>query len=104
MLWRVTLAPSTLKDLKAIEEYHEQIDADYAQAIIKRLFDRFDSLTRLPHRGSRPRIEELKQYLQVFEKPYRILYRVDDAERLVNVVAVIHQSQDTISTWRTSPR
>ena len=104
MLWGLELAPSTLKELKAIEDYYEKIDTDYAQALIKRLFSRFDKLTLLPHRGTHPKLEELKQYLQVLEKPYRILYRVNDAERVVTVVAVLHCSQDIISGWRARPR
>ncbi len=92
MLWRVELAPSTLADLKEIEKYYEEIDPDYAQALIKRLFGRLEKLERLPHRGSRVRFEELRQYLQILEKPYRIIYRVDIED--VHILTVIHGSRD----------
>lgn len=104
MLWRVELAPSTLADLKEIEKYYEEIDPDYAQALIKRLFGRLEKLDRLPHRGSRVRFEELRQYLQILEKPYRIIYRVEDPEAVVYVVAILRQSQDLISGWRARAR
>jgi addiction module RelE/StbE family toxin len=104
MLWRVELAPSTLADLKEIEKYYEEIDPDYAQALIKRLFGRLEKLERLPHRGSRVRFEELRQYLQILEKPYRIIYRVEDPEAVVYVVAILRQSQDLISGWRARAR
>mgnify|MGYP001260881555 FL=1 len=104
MLWRVELAPSTLAELKSIEAYHQERDVDYAQNLIKKLFARFDSLSQLPHRGTRPRLEELRDYLQVLEKPYRILYRLDTENRIVFVVAVLHQTQDLLSTWRSRKR
>lgn len=92
MLWKIELAPSTLADLKGIEAYHQERDADYAQNLIRKLFGRFDSLSQLPHRGTLPPFEELRDYLQVLEKPYRILYRLD------------HQTQDVLSAWQSRER
>jgi|JI10StandDraft_1071094.scaffolds.fasta_scaffold44664_3 plasmid stabilization system protein ParE len=104
MLWRVKLAPSTLAELKDIEAYHQERDADYAQSLIRKLFARFDSLSQLPHRGTRPRLQELCDYFQALEKPYRILYRLDTENRIVYVVAVLHQTQDILSAWRSQKR
>lgn len=42
--------------------------------------------------------------LQVLEKPYRILYRIDEENRIVFVVAVLHQTQDLLSAWRSQKR
>lgn len=105
MLWRVELAPSTLSELKAIEAHYQERDAaDYAQSLIQKLFARFESLAQLPHRGTRPRLEELSHYLQLLEKPYRILYRIDEENRVVFIVAVLHQTQDLLSAWRSQKR
>lgn len=105
MLWRVELAPSTLSELKAIEAYYQERDsAEYAQSLIEKLFARFDSLAQLPHRGTRPRLQELRHYLQVLEKPYRILYRIDEENRVVFIVAILHQTQDLLSAWRSQKR
>jgi len=104
MLWKIDLTPSALKDLKRIEEYYEQIDVDYARALIKKLFARFETLSQLPHRGSKPKLNQLRGYLQVLEKPYRILYRIEKSAQIVYVVAVIHHSQDFLQVWRSSPR
>ncbi|MBS2037980.1 type II toxin-antitoxin system RelE/ParE family toxin [bacterium] len=106
MLWRVELAPSTLSELKAIEAppCQERDNAEYAQSLIEKLFARFDSLAQLPHRGTRPRLQELRHYLQVLEKPYRILYRIDEENRVVFIVAILHQTQDLLSAWRSQKR
>lgn len=104
MLWRIKFAQAALIELEAIEEYYQQFDPDYAKSLVQRLFARFEILGHHPYVGSKPKLEELENYLQILEKPYRLLYQVDEAQKLVIIVAVLRQSQDISSAWRSLDR
>jgi plasmid stabilization system protein ParE len=90
--------------MKSIEDYHQQFDPDYARLLVKRLFARVEILAHHPYVGSVPKLKELQSYLQLLEKPYRLLYRVDEAQHRVLIVAVIRQSQDILTAWHALKR
>ena len=77
--------------LQAIRDYLARSSPGYAQALAGRIVTRAEALDGRPHSGA-----EVPEYAdplvrEVFEHPYRIIYRVSDSG--VQVVAVIHSSR-----------
>ena len=80
-----------LTELKAAETELALRSPRFAQAFVSRVFDRVDMLGTQPLIGA-----EVPEYgdpavRELYEHPYRIVYRVED-ER-VDVVAVVHSSR-----------
>jgi len=75
----------------AIRDYLLSVSSPYAQMIADRIVSKTEMLEHQPYLG--PEVPEYgdESLREVFEHPYRILYRVH-SER-VQVVAVIHSSR-----------
>ncbi|MEE9338506.1 MAG: type II toxin-antitoxin system RelE/ParE family toxin [Methylococcaceae bacterium] len=80
MSYQIHLTQDALQDLQDIDDYiihHDSPEnADYVLGEIEKVINK---LTELPERGSFP--EELlvlgiKEYREVYFKPYRIIYRI----------------------------
>ena len=91
MAFRVLLTDDAVGDLEDIRDYIDARDsrarADY---VLGRIEAAFRGLAEHPHRGSYPR--ELldigvREYREVFFKPYRIIYRVIGETVYVLVIA-----------------
>ena len=89
--YRVLLTEGAEHDLDAIYDYiaesNETSNADY---VLSRLMATAEQLSSFPHRGSYPR--ELlnigiKEYRQVFFKPYRLIYRIVGKQVVVYMIA-----------------
>ena len=77
--------------LQAIRDYLARSSPGYAQALAERIVARTEALGSHPLSGA-----EVQEYgdpsiREIFEHPYRILYRIEGSE--VQVVAVIHSSR-----------
>jgi plasmid stabilization system protein ParE len=82
--WTVTAADQ----LQAVRDYLARSSPGYAQSLAGRIVARTEALDGQPHFGA-----EVPEYSdpairEVFEHPYRVIYRVGGAD--VQVVAVIH--------------
>ena len=75
----------------SIEEYIARHSAQYARALVARIFARSDQLASRPLLGPIVHEYEDESIREVFENPYRIIYRVD-ADR-VDIVAVVHAAR-----------
>ena len=73
----------------AAERTLRQIPNRYAVAIVERITG---PLLDSPRRIGAPLERELSGYLSLRVGPYRVVYRVLDAERLVRVVRIEHRS------------
>jgi plasmid stabilization system protein ParE len=87
----VTWTATAAAQLQAIRDYLAQSSPGYAQALAVRIIERADSLASQPLFGA-----EVPEYgdqviRELFEHPYRILYRVADRE--IQILAVIHASR-----------
>ena len=82
---------SALADLDVIEIHIARHSAQYARGMIERIFARTDLLGRQPRIG--PMVPEFEDEAirELFEDPYRIVYRVN-ADR-VDIVAVVHAAR-----------
>jgi len=80
-----------VENLADIHDYVSRTSPGYATLIIDRLIRRSEQIGTFPHSG-RVVPELTDQSLrEVFEEPYRIVYRVK--ENQIDVLAVIHGSR-----------
>jgi toxin ParE1/3/4 len=87
----VTWTETAAAQLQAIRDYLARSSPGYAQALAERIVARTEALDGQPLSGA-----EVPEYgdpdiREVFEHPYRILYRVSEED--VQVIAVIHSSR-----------
>lgn len=82
---------AALSDLRAVETYISRHSPQYAQSLIERIFARSGELADYPHLG--PMVPEYGEdtLRELFEDPYRIVYRILEAQ--VDIVAVVHSSR-----------
>lgn len=87
---RVHWTDNALADLEGIQAHIGLRSPHYARAMVNRIFDRTTALADLPYLGAVvPEYEEeADSFREVFEHPYRIVYRVM-TER-VDIVTVVH--------------
>ncbi|MDE2999145.1 MAG: type II toxin-antitoxin system RelE/ParE family toxin [Gemmatimonadota bacterium] len=96
MAYHVQLTDDAASDLEAIYEYISLHDSpSSAEYVLDRIESVFHGLSEHPQRGSYPR-ELLKigvrDFREVFFKPYRIIYRV--AEDIVYVLVIADGRRD----------
>lgn len=91
MGFEVFLTHDAARDLEELFDYIERHDAPgKADHVLARLEKTFDSLSENPERGARPKellSVGIKEYREVFFKPYRIIYRVIGEEVYILVIA-----------------
>ena len=102
--YRVLLTHGAEQDLESIHDYIAEFDgpasADY---VLNQVMAAAEKLAVMPERGSYPK--ELvglgiKEYRQVFFKPYRLIYRVMDADVVVYVIADGRRDMQSLLTRR----
>ena len=90
MRFEVLLTAGALDDLQEIAEYIATHDSPaHADRVLDRLEQAVAGLAELPERGSHPKeLLELgiREYRQVFFKPYRLIYRVTGGKVYVHLV------------------
>ena len=89
--YRVLLTQGAEQDIEAIYDYIAEFDnpanADY---VLEQLLETTAKLAVMPDRGSYPKellSLGIKEYRQVFFKPYRLIYRVTGRDVLVYLIA-----------------
>ena len=87
----VLLTAGAERDLEAIVDYIASADSPRrADHVLDQLLKVADSLAILPERGSHPRellALGIKEYRQVFFKPYRLIYRVIGQQVFITLIA-----------------
>lgn len=91
MAFRVFLTDDASRDLEELYDYIEYHDtqgkADY---VLDQIEKTFSSLSENPERGTYPKellAVGLREYREIFFKPYRIIYRVMSENVYVMVIA-----------------
>lgn len=87
----VTWTATAADQLQAVRDYLARSSPGYAQALAGRIVARADALDGQPLSGA-----EVPEYgdpdvREVFEHPYRIIYRVAGPD--VQIIAIIHSSR-----------
>jgi len=102
--YRVLLTHGAEQDMESIYDYIAEFD-DSANAdhVLDRLMATAEKLAVMPERGSYPK--ELvglgiKEYRQVFFKPYRLIYRVMGKDVVVYVIADGRRDMQSLLTRR----
>jgi len=104
MNYRVLLTQDALWDLESIDDYICLNDSPAkADRVIGSIQRRFSSLAENPERGSFP--EELlelgiKDYREVYFKPYRIIYTVIGTDLVVLLIADGRRDMESLLTTR----
>ena len=91
MPFLVQLTNDAARDLEEIFDYIDRHDArDRADNVLEQIDKAFHSLSEHPHRGNSPKELldiGLREYREIFFKPYRIIYRVMGDNVYVLVIA-----------------
>ena len=100
MAFPVLLTEDAAVDLEDIYTYISEHDApSKAEYVLDRIESKFISLSEFPERGVYPK--ELinlgiRDYREIFFKPYRIIYRVDDENVYVYLIADGRRDMQTL--------
>lgn len=104
MSYNVLFTNDAAKDLDEIIDYiHLHDSAGGAEYVLKQIEKAIDSLSRFPERGSYP--DELvdlgiKQYREVYFKPYRLVYQIMDRTVYIMLVADGRRDMQTLLSRR----
>ncbi|MBS0570082.1 MAG: type II toxin-antitoxin system RelE/ParE family toxin [Proteobacteria bacterium] len=96
--YELRVAGDALQDLQDIYDYIADNDSPAkADHVVDRITEAVESLKATPQRGSRPR--ELlalgeDEYRQVFFKPYRIVYWIDETTDIVHILLIADGRRD----------
>ena len=88
---RINWTEPALADLEAIHDFIARDSSHYATRFVRRLLEAVERLADLPMLG-RIVPEGDGRHREVFEPPYRIVYRVEND--VVHVIRLIHGARD----------
>ncbi len=99
--WRTsrTFREGAERDLEAIYDYIAENDAQAADYVLDKLMEVAGSLATHPERGSYPKEPlalGMREYRQVFFKPYRIIYRVIGKQVIAYIIADGRRDMQTL--------
>ena len=89
--FEVLLTAGAEQDLEGIHDYIARFDClANANHVLDHLLEVAQSLSRFPERGSHPKellALGIKEYRQVFFKPYRVIYRIGERQSVIYLIA-----------------
>jgi toxin ParE1/3/4 len=89
--YEVVLTEGAEQDLEALHDYISEFDCiANANYVLDAVMDVVQSLSKFPERGSYPKelvSLGIKEYRQIFFKPYRVIYRVTGTQVIIYVIA-----------------
>lgn len=102
--YKVLLTEGAEQDLEDIYDYIAEFDAPaHADRVLDQLMVAAEKLAVMPERGSHPKellALGIKEYRQVFFKPWRLIYRVMDTKVVVFVIADGRRDMQSLLTRR----
>ncbi|MFZ5451909.1 MAG: type II toxin-antitoxin system RelE/ParE family toxin [Thermodesulfobacteriota bacterium] len=100
MSWTALLTADAGRDLEDLYDYIKVHDVPgKADHVLAQLEKAFNSLSENPHRGAYPKELSaigIKDYREIFFKPYRIIYRVMDNNVYVLLIADGRRDMQTL--------
>ncbi len=100
MSFAVQLTEDALRDVEEIDDYVRQHDGPRrADHVLERFESAFASLSDRPHSGRYPRElldTGVREYREIFFKPYRIVYRVIENSVYVLLIADGRRDMQTL--------
>lgn len=82
---------AALADLQAIEAFIGRASPKYAHGMVRRIFSATETLSSQPRLGPVVPEYEEETVREIFEHPYRIIYRITD--RQIDVLAIVHAAR-----------
>ena len=82
--------------LEAIHNYVAQTSPEYARRIVDKLTRRSMQIAAFPFSGRMVPEYELNEVREVIEGSYRVIYFVKEEKAQIEVLAVIHSTQELI--------
>ena len=79
--WRIEIMPSATRDLNRLEE-----------AAASAVLEAIDHIADAPQRMGKPLRPELEGLWSARRGPYRVIYRIDEGERLVQIITIDHRA------------
>ena len=88
--YQVLLTSGAEDDLESIYDYIAEFDSDAkASYVLDQVMEIASSLAQMPERGSFPKellALGIKEYRQVFFKPYRLIYRLMGEQVIIHLI------------------
>lgn len=104
MRYAVLLTKGAERDLEAIHDYIAELDScNSAGYVLDRLLEAAETLATFPERGSYPKellALGIRDYRQIFFKPYRVIYRVVGQRVYVYLIADGRRDMQSLLTRR----
>lgn len=100
----VHLSAGAERDLESLYDYIAEFDSKAsANHVLDQLLKAAEGLATFPERGSRPRellALGIREYRQVFFKPYRLIYRIIGQQVIVVLIADGRRDRQTLLARR----
>jgi len=100
MSFEVFLTAAAASDLEELYEYIAEHDApEKAEYVLSKIEKTFGSLSQSPQRGTYPkelRVLGIRDYREIFFKPYRLIYRVTGNKVYVLLIADGRRDMQTL--------
>ena len=104
MTYQVFLTDDATQYLEALYDYIESHDVpEKADYVLDQIEEAFSGLTENPERGTYPKellATGLREYREIYFKPYRIIYRVMAENVYVMVIADGRRDMQALLQWR----
>jgi len=97
---RVVWTKAADNNLQTIYDYIAQTSADYARRMIQKITAHSGQIAAFPLSGRIVPEFEFGQLREVFERPYRIIYRIRPDR--VDIITVVHMSRDLTASDRSN--
>ena len=102
--YEVLLTAGAEHDLESIHDYIAAFDSiEKADLVLDRLLAVVEGLVTCPERGGYPRELSalgIREYRQLFFKPYRVIYRVLDGRVIIYLIADGRRDMESLLTRR----
>ena len=79
--WRIEIIPSARRDLNRLKE-----------AVASAVLEAIDHIADAPQQMGKPLRLELEGLWSARRGPYRVVYRIDEGKRLVQIIAIDHRA------------
>ncbi|HLZ07759.1 MAG TPA: type II toxin-antitoxin system RelE/ParE family toxin [Chloroflexota bacterium] len=79
--WRIEIMPSARRDLNRLKE-----------AAASAVLEAIDHIADAPHRLGKPLRLELEGVWSARRGTYRVVYRIDESKRLVQIITIDHRA------------
>lgn len=93
-MWRVEFRPEVERDVRDAADWYDSKELGLGAAFVDEVIRVFDALAENPLLHSRRHATKHIRWRYPARFPYRVIYEVDEADRIVVVAAVLHAARD----------